>query len=151
MNALFIGRFQPFHKGHLKVLQDILKKYDEIIIGIGSSQYSHVIDNPFSEEERKKMIKETFKMVDIKNYEIIAIPDIHDPPNWVSHVLSIAKDFDVVISNDVLEHLQSRKHVIQALQHFHRISRKFILVSVGLPKSAKWVKILKKMKILSVK
>ncbi len=102
MKALFIGRFQPFHKGHLKVLQEVLKKYNEIIIGIGSSQYSNVIDNPFSEEERKKMIKETFKRVDIKNYEIISIPDIHDPPNWVSHVLSIVKDFDVVISNNAL-------------------------------------------------
>jgi nicotinamide-nucleotide adenylyltransferase len=102
MKALFIGRFQPFHKGHLKVIQDILKKYDEIIIGIGSSQYNHLLDNPFSEEERKKMIQETFKKKNLTNYEIIAIPDIHDPPNWVSHVLSFVKDFDVIISNNAL-------------------------------------------------
>jgi len=102
MKALFIGRFQPFHNGHLKVLQYIISKYDEIIIGIGSSQYSHIIENPFSEEERKKMIKESIKKINITNYRIVSIPDIHDPPNWVSHVLSIVKDFDVVISNNDL-------------------------------------------------
>ena len=31
MNALFIGRFQPFHNGHLRILQTIYKKYDRII------------------------------------------------------------------------------------------------------------------------
>ena len=54
MKALFIGRFQPFHNGHLKVVQEILKEFDEVIIGIGSSKYSGTLDNPFSGEERKK-------------------------------------------------------------------------------------------------
>ena len=52
MKALYIGRFQPFHKGHLKILQKLAKKYDEIIIGIGSSQYSNTLENPFTSEER---------------------------------------------------------------------------------------------------
>ena len=59
MKALFIGRFQPFHKGHLKVIKDIIKKDYRVIIGIGSSQYSHTVDNPFTSDERKKMIQET--------------------------------------------------------------------------------------------
>lgn len=102
MKALFIGRFQPFHNGHLKVVQKISKEYDEIIIGIGSSQYSDTIDNPFTAEERQEMINQTLKKVGIKNYKIILIPDIHNPPKWVDHVLKIFKDFDVVISNSEL-------------------------------------------------
>ena len=39
MKALFIGRFQPFHLGHLLLLQRLSTQYEEIIIGIGSSQY----------------------------------------------------------------------------------------------------------------
>lgn len=100
MNALFIGRFQPFHKGHLMLLQSIINQYDLIIIGIGSSQYSGTIDNPFSEDERKKMLAKSLDKVGINNYKIVLIPDIHDPPKWVSHVLSIVRDFDVVISNN---------------------------------------------------
>lgn len=102
MNALFIGRFQPFHKGHLKVIQNASKEYDEIIIGIGSSQYSHSADNPFSAEERKIMINRSLKKADIKNFKIILIPDIHNPPKWVDHILSIFTDFDIVITNNSL-------------------------------------------------
>ena len=40
----------------LFILVPSKKKYDEIIIGIGSSQYSHSTDNPFSADERKEMI-----------------------------------------------------------------------------------------------
>ena len=59
--ALFIGRFQPFHNAHLADVRDILKKADEIVIGIGSSQEKTTKDNPFSYNERKAMIKNTLK------------------------------------------------------------------------------------------
>ena len=100
MKALFIGRFQPFHKGHLEIIKNTSKKFDEILIGIGSSQYKNVSENPFSDDERKKMIKNTLNSIGIKNYKIILIPDIHNPPKWVEHVLSIVSDFDVVITNN---------------------------------------------------
>jgi len=102
MKALFIGRFQPFHKGHLKIIQNLSKKYEEIIIGIGSSQYGYTIDNPFTADERKKMIKNTLKQNSIQNFKIILIPDIHNPPKWVDHVTSIISDFNVVITNNHL-------------------------------------------------
>jgi nicotinamide-nucleotide adenylyltransferase len=100
MKALFIGRFQPFHKGHLFLLQHIRKQYEEIIIGIGSSQYNGTSENPFSETERKQMIAQSLEDVGINNYRIISIPDIHDPPRWVDHVCSLVSDFDIVITNN---------------------------------------------------
>lgn len=102
MNALVIGRFQPFHKGHLLLLKHVAKEYDTIIIGIGSSQYSKSFDNPFSEEERRQMIIDSLQQADIENYRIVAIPDIHNPPKWVDHVTTIVKDFIVVLSNNTL-------------------------------------------------
>lgn len=102
MKALFVGRFQPFHKGHLKVIQKVSKEHNEIIIGIGSSQYGHTLDNPFTADERKLMIEKSLKKIGVKNYKIVLIPDIHNPPKWVGHVLSIVSDFDVVISNNSL-------------------------------------------------
>jgi len=100
MKVLFIGRFQPFHKGHLKVIKYLLEKYDKIVIGIGSSQYKNISKNPFSSEERKRMIEKTLKNESLSEYEIIDIPDIHNPPKWVDHVLSIFSDFEVVASNN---------------------------------------------------
>jgi len=102
MKALFIGRFQPLHKGHLKIIQNISKNYIEVIIGIGSSQYGYTSDNPFTVDERILMIKKALEKVGVKNYRIVSIPDIHNPPKWVDHVLSIISEFDVVISNNSL-------------------------------------------------
>jgi len=102
MKALFIGRFQPLHIGHLKIIQNLSKEYDEIIIGIGSSQYGNTLDNPFTANERKMMISKTMEKNNINKYRIVTIPDIHDPPRWVEHVLSIVSDFDIVISNNEL-------------------------------------------------
>ena len=100
MKALFIGRFQPFHRGHLEVIKNYSKKYDEIIIGIGSSQYSDSEENPFTNDERKLMINKTLEKQKISNYKIVSIPDIHNPPKWVEHVESIISDFDVVLTNN---------------------------------------------------
>jgi len=100
MKALFIGRFQPFHMGHLNTIKHISIRYKEVIIGIGSSQYKELSENPFSSEERKDMIKKTLEKNNIKNYRIVLIPDIHNPPKWVEHVISIISDFDVVITNN---------------------------------------------------
>lgn len=110
MRALFIGRFQPFHNGHLKIIQKASKEYNEIIVGIGSVQYGYTIDNPFTSDERKLMIEKSLEDIGIKNYKIVLIPDIHNPPKWVDHVLSIISDFDVVISNnDLTKRLFSEK------------------------------------------
>ena len=102
MKALFIGRFQPLHNGHLNIIQNASKKYDEIIIGLGSSQYANSFQNPFSSEERQEMIKNSLKQIGIQNYRLELIPDIHDLPRWASYVISIISDFDVIITNSPL-------------------------------------------------
>ena len=83
MNALFIGRFQPFHNGHVQVIKTMFQNHriTKIMIGIGSSDLERTSDNPFSYEERKKMIEDVFPDI-----YIFPIPDINDPPNWVAHV-----------------------------------------------------------------
>ena len=39
--GLFVGRFQPFHLGHLDMVKYALTEVDELIIVIGSAQDSH--------------------------------------------------------------------------------------------------------------
>jgi len=110
MKALIIGRFQPFHNGHLQLIQSLVDEYDEFLIGIGSSQYSYTRENPFSAEERRNMIKQSLHDAGINQFRLVTIPDIHNYPKWVDHVLSIVDDFDVVISNnDLTKQLFSAK------------------------------------------
>ncbi len=124
MKALFIGRFQPFHKGHLKIIQNISKKYDEIIIGLGSSQYANSLENPFSSDERIEMIKKSLKKIGVKNYRVERIPDIHDLPRWAAYVASIIPDFDVVITNSSLtkQLFEEKGYKVQETAIFDRIN-----------------------------
>ena len=84
--AIFIGRFQPFHNAHLYDIKKILKYADEIIIAIGSSQEKNTLQNPFSYNERRQMIKDVFKKEKIKNYKIYPVPDLYNDKKWAGHI-----------------------------------------------------------------
>lgn len=53
---VFIGRFQPFHNGHLKVLEHALSISKRVVVLVGSSNSARTVRNPFTFEERKEMI-----------------------------------------------------------------------------------------------
>ncbi|TFG13786.1 MAG: nicotinamide-nucleotide adenylyltransferase [Promethearchaeota archaeon] len=99
--ALFIGRFQPLHHGHIFVIYRILENHNKIKIGIGSAQLANTKNDPFTNEERKRFIKAALKKRKIppSNYEIYDIPDIFNAKKWVDHVVSIVGDFDIMYSN----------------------------------------------------
>jgi len=90
----------------MKVVKDIIEDdtTEKIIIGIGSAQYSRTAENPFSHSERKEMIKIALKDADIspKQYELVAIPDIHNDSLWVGHVESACPKFDVIYTGNPL-------------------------------------------------
>ena len=100
--ALFVGRFQPFHLGHLEAVKSIMQKAEELVIAIGSAQYSYELINPFTGGERLTMIRLALNeaKVDPARYLIVPIPDIHRPPMWVTWVVLLAGHFDVVFSNE---------------------------------------------------
>jgi nicotinamide-nucleotide adenylyltransferase len=98
--SLVIGRFQPFHKGHLEVILKCAAESDGLIIGIGSAQYSHESNNPFTAGERYLMIDETLKAEGIDDYCLVPIEDLNRYSVWVSHVVSMSPPFKSVYSNN---------------------------------------------------
>ena len=99
---LFMGRFQPFHLGHLDMVRRVLAEHEELIVGIGSAQYSHTRENPFTAGERYEMIRRTLDAEGIHAYHIVPIPDTHVHSVWVGHVVSLVPKFDVVYTNSPL-------------------------------------------------
>ncbi|MFO8020358.1 MAG: nicotinamide-nucleotide adenylyltransferase [Promethearchaeia archaeon] len=99
--ALFLGRFQPLHKGHLFVIKTLAEKYHSLKIGIGSSQFSHTQHNPFTKYERKQFLKECLEKLGIseERYHIYFIPDLFNAKKWVDKVINIVGNFDIVVSN----------------------------------------------------
>jgi nicotinamide-nucleotide adenylyltransferase len=100
--GLIIGRFQPFHKGHFEVIKTIANDCDAIVIGIGSAELSHTIDNPFTAGERHLMISRALKEEGLNEFYIVPIVDIHRYAVWVSHVESLVPPFNAIYSNNPL-------------------------------------------------
>lgn len=99
--GLYLGRFQPYHLGHHQVIKLIAKEVDEIIIGIGSAQKSHEIENPFTAGERVLMVSGALEEFDIEHY-VIPIEDIQRNSLWVSHVKSMVPSFEIAYTNNPL-------------------------------------------------
>jgi len=55
--AVLIGRFQPFHLGHLHVFEKALTQAEHLIILVGSSGGPRSIRNPFTFTERQTIIR----------------------------------------------------------------------------------------------
>ena len=104
MKSLFIGRFQPIHKGHIHTIKQILGKDEDIIIVVGSAQYSHTPDNPFSGGERVMFIKRALIDEDLplERIDIVPVTDINIHPLWVSHIRSYVPYFDKAYSHNPL-------------------------------------------------
>ncbi|MFZ3167001.1 Nicotinamide-nucleotide adenylyltransferase [uncultured archaeon] len=99
--GIYLGRFQPYHLGHHEVLKQIVNEVDEIIVGIGSAQKSHEMENPFTAGERILMVSSALMEFDIKHY-VIPIEDIQRNSLWVSHVKSMVPPFDIAYTNNSL-------------------------------------------------
>ena len=102
--GLFVGRFQPFHLGHLHAVRHILSEVDEAVIVIGSAQYSHRLDNPFTAGERVMMVRKTLDEAKISpsKYWIIPIRDMHVHMMWVAEVKGYTPTFECVFTNEPL-------------------------------------------------
>lgn len=112
MNGLLIGRFQPFHLGHLEALRFALSKVDKLWIGLGSSNKPLQKNNPFSIEERKEMILSSIDDSIKNNIEIFFIPDFEDHKKWADHIDTLVPKFDIVFTNDKMtEFLYMKRNV----------------------------------------
>lgn len=100
MKVVYLGRFQPLHIGHKKVIERYMDKFEDFILVIGSANKSRTDDNPLTAEEREEIIRECFP--DLK----ILHKDDHEDDELWSRKLEEKVDADIVISqNDLVKRL----------------------------------------------
>ena len=122
--GLFVGRFQPPHLGHLHAIKQALADCDELIVVIGSAQYSHTFENPFTTGERIEMLRLALieEGIDLSRILIIPVPDIGEHSIWVSKIKSFTPRFDVVYTNNPLVQrlFAEEGYEVKALQLYRR-------------------------------
>lgn len=102
MDGILIGRFQPFHLGHLDAIRFALSKVENLWIGIGSSNKPNQKNNPFSADERKDMIISSIDKSIVDRIQIFYIPDLENHEKWIENINTIVPKFDIVFTNDEL-------------------------------------------------
>jgi nicotinamide-nucleotide adenylyltransferase len=98
---MFLGRFQPFHNGHNALIRAIAPEVDELIIAVGSAQYSHTLRDPFTAGERIMMITRALEDLPLTKY-VLPIEDIEQNALYVAHIQRLTPPFDWIYSNNPL-------------------------------------------------
>ena len=101
---IVLGRFQPFHRGHAHLVDAALDK-GPVTIAIGSSDAEISMNNPWDASERESMIRE---WLGGREANIVQIPDINDPPNWVEHAKKFHGNGILVTSDEDTRNLYSK-------------------------------------------
>ncbi|MCI4353299.1 MAG: nicotinamide-nucleotide adenylyltransferase [Thermoplasmata archaeon] len=107
MTGLIVGRFQPFHRGHLSVVSDLRRAQPEgsLILAVGSAQESFTAENPFTAGERVEMIQRALAEGRVNGCLPVPVADIHRHAQWVAYLRGLLPAFDVVYTNNPLTRL----------------------------------------------
>src|SRR4030066_1605269 len=140
--GLYVGRFQPFHLGHLDAIKEVLKEVDELVIAIGSAQYSHNINNPFTAGERLVMVRQALKEAEVDDSRtwIVPVPDVHLHMLWVSALEGYTPRFNAVFSNEPLTRrlFMEKGYKVKSIRFFKREIYTSMLIWGKMIKEKSW-------------
>jgi len=84
---VFIGRFQPFHRGHLAVVQQALRESRQLLILTGSARRPRSIRDPFTAAERADNIRACLTADEAARVMVAPLVDVlYNDPVWIRNV-----------------------------------------------------------------
>jgi nicotinamide-nucleotide adenylyltransferase len=123
--ALFVGRFQPLHDGHMAVIEDLFKKHGgEVTIVIGSANEQGTLKNPFSAKERMEMLARALSARGMGMIRLLPIEDFHDDVLWTGAIKRDAT-FSVAYSRNPWTMHCFKKNGVKVLKHRFFHERKY--------------------------
>lgn len=105
--AVYVGRFQPFHSGHLALLREALAAAPRVAVVLGSSYQARTPRNPFTWEERAAMIAQALDEDERARVAFLPIRDYYDEDRWVD-----------AVTRAVSEHAGGQHRAIALVGHF---------------------------------
>lgn len=92
-HGLSIMRAQPFHIGHAKMIEKMLRECEQVTIVLGSIQEQGTERNPLNYTTRKKMIQNVYRnRPEYPRLKIIGLFDINNPAEWAEYVLDFMNE-----------------------------------------------------------
>ena len=130
MDGLLIGRFQPFHLGHLDAMLFGLSRVENLFICIGSSDKSNERKNPFSAKERREMIVTSIEPSIADRIKIFDVPDVGDHEKWTFEIDKTVPKYDIVFTNDEFTRTLFEKREISVISVILKDREKFSGTSI---------------------
>ena len=90
--AVCIGRFQPFHTGHLALLREALRVARRCVVVVGSAWQARTPRNPWTWQERAEMVRQSLPETERERIDVLPMRDYYDQPRWVAAVRQAVAD-----------------------------------------------------------
>jgi bifunctional NMN adenylyltransferase/nudix hydrolase len=84
--AVYVGRFQPFHLGHLALLRQALSLAPLCVVVLGSANQARTPKNPFTWQERAEMVRLALTPEERERVRFLPVRDHYDEARWVAAV-----------------------------------------------------------------
>jgi bifunctional NMN adenylyltransferase/nudix hydrolase len=90
---VFIGRFQPFHNEHKRVIDTALSKAHNVLVLVGSAGSPRTVRNPFTYAERESMIYNSINPCNEGRLEVHPLFDkTYNDAAWIKQVQDIVAE-----------------------------------------------------------
>ena len=101
--AQMLGRWQPWHAGHQKLFEEILKKTGQVNIMVRNVQ--GVDDNPFDFETVKRDIEERLNLEFEGRFKIMLVPNITN----ISYGRGVGYKIEEVVLSEEIQKISATK------------------------------------------
>lgn len=92
---VFIGRFQPFHVEHKRIIDTALQKARHVLVLVGSAGKPRTVRNPFTFDERKRMIIDSIDFMNGDQNRMIVKPlydKTYNDVAWINQVQTVVNE-----------------------------------------------------------
>lgn len=100
--ALVVGRFQPFHLGHLDLARRALDGHGGLVVAVTGAQFNYAEKHPFTAGERLDMIRGSLAEDGADMARCAAVP-VENTPNsaaWPAHLRAALPEFGPAYSGN---------------------------------------------------
>jgi bifunctional NMN adenylyltransferase/nudix hydrolase len=93
---VLIGRFQPLHSAHLEIIKRATALTDQLVVICGSANQPRTYKNPFTFDERAKMIRAATAGLSMQVYIEPNIDTIYNDQAWAVRVQGIVSKYRIL-------------------------------------------------------